>query len=75
VVGRNPDFTPAHVILARLYYQLKRKNDAERERAIIQKLNEEQQKKQPVPGSQQPPLNSPPRPDGNGGSSPQYLKL
>ena len=51
-VARTPDFTPAHVLLARLYYKLGRNADAERERAAIQRLNEEQQKRQPTPESQ-----------------------
>ncbi len=42
-----PDFNPAHVLLARLYYKVKRTDDAARQRAIIDRLTEEQQKKQP----------------------------
>ena len=45
VINRAPDFTPAHVVLARLYYKVGRASDAERERATIQRLTEEQQKK------------------------------
>ena len=33
VVSQTPDFRSAHVLLARLYYKLKRIPDAERERA------------------------------------------
>jgi hypothetical protein len=48
VVRQAPDFTPAHVLLARLYYKLKRPADAERERSIIARLNSEEQKSQPT---------------------------
>ena len=48
VVKEAPDYSAAHVLLARLYYKLKRPQDAERERAIIERLNAEQQKKQPT---------------------------
>ena len=47
VTTRTPEFSPAHVLLARLYYKLGRTADGQRERDIIQKLQEEQQKKQP----------------------------
>ena len=49
VVRQAPDFTPAHVLLARLYYKLKRPGDAERERSIIARLNAEEQTRQPTP--------------------------
>lgn len=42
-----PQFTEAHVTLATVYYRLKRKEDGDRERAIVQKLNAEAQSKQP----------------------------
>jgi tetratricopeptide (TPR) repeat protein len=45
-----PDFTEARVLLASVYYRLNRKADGDRERAIVQKLNAEQQAKEP--GSQ-----------------------
>ena len=47
VVKDYPDFVEAHVLLASVYYRLNRKEDGNRERAIIQKLNAEQQAKQP----------------------------
>jgi tetratricopeptide (TPR) repeat protein len=47
IVAETPKFTEAHVSLATVYYRLKRKADGDRERAIVQKLNEEQQEKQP----------------------------
>jgi tetratricopeptide (TPR) repeat protein len=53
VVKEFPDFVEARVLLASVYYRLNRKADADRERAIIQKLNEEQQAKQP--GAQSEP--------------------
>lgn len=42
-----PDFVEAHVILATVYYRLKRKADGDREQAIVNKLNTERQAKQP----------------------------
>jgi tetratricopeptide (TPR) repeat protein len=42
-----PSFTEAHVSLATVYYREKRKQDGDRERAIVQKLNAESQAKQP----------------------------
>ncbi|HVF87706.1 MAG TPA: tetratricopeptide repeat protein, partial [Pyrinomonadaceae bacterium] len=55
VVALAPDFTAAHVLLARQYYKLKRPQDAERTRAIIERLNAEQQKKQPTAETQNAP--------------------
>jgi tetratricopeptide (TPR) repeat protein len=43
VVKAAPSFVEAHVLLATVYYRLKRKADGDRERAIIQKLNAENQ--------------------------------
>jgi Flp pilus assembly protein TadD len=42
-----PQFVEAHVTLATVYYRLKRKADADRERAIVDKLNQEIQARQP----------------------------
>jgi tetratricopeptide (TPR) repeat protein len=47
LVAKYPQFTEAHVTLATIYYRLKRKADGDRERSIVQKLNAEQQAKQP----------------------------
>jgi tetratricopeptide (TPR) repeat protein len=47
VVKEAPKFTEAHVSLATVYYRLKRKEDGDRERALVLKLNEEAQAKQP----------------------------
>ena len=44
---QEPRFVEAHVTLATVYYRLKRKSDADRERAIVQKLNDEIQAQQP----------------------------
>jgi tetratricopeptide (TPR) repeat protein len=47
VVKQRPDYTPAHVLLARLYFLLKRTADAKKERGIIERLNLEEQNRQP----------------------------
>jgi tetratricopeptide (TPR) repeat protein len=47
IVKDAPDFVEAHVLLATVYYRLKRKEDGDRERVIIQKLNAERQAKAP----------------------------
>ncbi|MDZ4797386.1 MAG: tetratricopeptide repeat protein [Bryobacteraceae bacterium] len=48
VVEMDPGFRPAHVLLARVYQQLRRPEDAARERAIVDRLNAEQQASQPA---------------------------
>jgi hypothetical protein len=52
VVQEAPNFIDGHVLLATTYYRLKRKEDAERERAIVARLTAETQAKQP--GAQSP---------------------
>ena len=47
VVKEYPDFVEARVLLASVYYRVNRKADGDRERAIVDKLNSEQQSKQP----------------------------
>ena len=47
VTKEYPDFVEAHVLLASVYYRLNRPEDGQRERAVIQKLNAEQQARQP----------------------------
>jgi tetratricopeptide (TPR) repeat protein len=47
-----PNFLDGHVLLATTYYRLKRKEDGDRERAIVARLTEELQAKQP--GAQPP---------------------
>jgi tetratricopeptide (TPR) repeat protein len=58
VVKEYPEFTEAHVLLASVYYRLNRKEDGDREREIIQRLNAEQQAKQP--GAQDAPAQATP---------------
>ncbi|HKW96298.1 MAG TPA: tetratricopeptide repeat protein [Bryobacteraceae bacterium] len=53
-----PNFTEAHVSLATVYYREKRKQDGDREREAVRRLNAELQAKQP--GAQpQPPQKAP----------------
>jgi tetratricopeptide (TPR) repeat protein len=47
VVAEAPSFVDGHVLLATTYYRLKRKEDGDRERAIIDRLNAEKQAQQP----------------------------
>ena len=49
IVRLAPTFTEAHVSLATVYFRENRKEDGNRERAIVQKLNNEQQARQPKP--------------------------
>jgi predicted Zn-dependent protease len=53
VVKQKPDYTPAHVLLARLYFLLKRRSEAKEERAIIERLNLEEQNRQPSTADKQ----------------------
>jgi len=53
VAKEYPDFAEARAVLANVYYRLNRKQDGDRERAAVQRLNSEQQSKQP--GSQDGP--------------------
>jgi tetratricopeptide (TPR) repeat protein len=46
IVKESPSYREAHVALATVYYRLKRKEDGDRERAIVQKLITEAQLKQ-----------------------------
>lgn len=47
VVKEYPDFIEARVLLASVYYRLNRKADGDRQREIVERLNAEQQSKQP----------------------------
>jgi tetratricopeptide (TPR) repeat protein len=47
IVKDVPDFVDAHVLLATAYYRLQRKEDGDRERAVIDDLNARIQAKQP----------------------------
>ena len=62
VLKEYQEFVEARVLLASVYYRLNRQEDGDREKAIIQKLNSEQQAKQP--GSQ-PRADPKPTPDTN----------
>jgi tetratricopeptide (TPR) repeat protein len=53
VAKEHPDFVEARAVLANVYYRLNRKQDGDREQAAVQRLNSEQQSKQP--GSQDGP--------------------
>ena len=48
LVKLSPDFTEAHVSLAGVYYRLKRKDDGDRERALVRRLTAEAQARQPA---------------------------
>jgi tetratricopeptide (TPR) repeat protein len=47
VVQESPSFVEGHVLLATTYYRLKRREDGDRERRIVERLNAESQAKQP----------------------------
>jgi len=47
IVKEAPTFTEAHVTLSIIYFREKRKDDGNRERAIVQKLNEQRQALEP----------------------------
>ena len=72
VLKEHADFVEARVLLASVYYRLNRKEDGDREKAIIQKSNTEQQAKQPgaqVGGNQVPPK---PPPSSNTTKPPEW---
>jgi len=48
IVKMSPTFIEAHVSLATIYYREKRKQDGDRERALVQKLNADIQAQQPA---------------------------
>jgi Tfp pilus assembly protein PilF len=47
IVKEAPSFLEAHVTLATVYYRMKRREDGDRERAIVEALNKEIQATQP----------------------------
>jgi tetratricopeptide (TPR) repeat protein len=49
IVKETPDFLEAHVTLATVYYRLKRKEEGDRERAVVDELQRAIQAKQPKP--------------------------
>jgi tetratricopeptide (TPR) repeat protein len=46
LLKQSPQFLEAHVSLAQVYYRLKRKEDGDREREIVQRLKAEQDAQQ-----------------------------
>jgi tetratricopeptide (TPR) repeat protein len=48
IVSQSPKFLEAHVSLSTLYYRLKRKEDGNRERGIVQQLTAERQAQEPA---------------------------
>jgi tetratricopeptide (TPR) repeat protein len=70
VLKEHGDFVEARVLLASVYYRLNRKEDGDREKALIQKSNAEQQAKQPGAHVGEP---SPtPKPPANDNNRPQW---
>ncbi len=57
LVKEAPEFLEAHVSLATVYYRLKRKEDGDREREVVKRLNAAVQAKQP--GAPGPPQDNP----------------
>src|SRR5205823_13582307 len=47
LVRESPGFREAHVTLATIYYRLKRKEDGDRERAIVRRLSDDSAKEPP----------------------------
>ncbi|HZM86223.1 MAG TPA: tetratricopeptide repeat protein [Blastocatellia bacterium] len=62
VVKEYPDFVEARVLLASVYYRVNRRADGDRERAIVDKLNREQQSKQPGAAQDKGVRVDPPKP-------------
>ena len=70
VLKEHADFVEARVLLASVYYRLNRKDDGDRQKALIQKSNAEQQAKQPGAHIGEP---SPtPKPPANDNNRPQW---
>jgi len=49
VARESPDFQEVHVQLAALYYRLNRKEDGERERQVVLRLNQKARQEGPPP--------------------------
>jgi Tfp pilus assembly protein PilF len=64
-----PDFVDAHVLLGTTYYRLRRREDGDRQREIIERLTAERQAQQPGPmageSAPQPAQEPPPPPQRN----------
>jgi tetratricopeptide (TPR) repeat protein len=72
-VEQKNDYRSAYVLLARLYLKQKRNEDAARLRAIIDRLNDEEQERQPTAKDMLPPpkgIERPDRPAGNPATKP-----
>jgi tetratricopeptide (TPR) repeat protein len=65
IVAETPDAVDAHVQLATAYNRLKRKDDADRERAIVDRLNQQIQEQQSKsdPAANPPAPTQPPSPE------------
>jgi VWFA-related protein len=81
IVKEAPSFVEAHVALATAYYRQQRKADGDRERAIVERLNQESEAKertrsaqqpQPTPRAQEP---SPERPSVRAGTTAVMLDV
>ena len=70
VLKEHADFVEARVLLASVYYRLNRKEDGDREKALIQKSNAEQQAKQPGAHVGEPTPS--PKPPANDNNRPQW---
>jgi len=46
ILKNSPQFIEAHISLATVYYRLKRKEDGDREKALVQQLNAEKEAKE-----------------------------
>jgi len=57
VVRQQPDLLPAHVALARIYYRERKKEEGDRERKIVSRLEAEQQANQSEASGTSPPPN------------------
>ncbi|HEU4434184.1 MAG TPA: tetratricopeptide repeat protein [Pyrinomonadaceae bacterium] len=70
VLKEYADFVEARVLLASVYYRLNRKEDGDREKALVQKSTAEQQAKQPGTHVGEPV--PPPKPPANDNNRPQW---
>jgi tetratricopeptide (TPR) repeat protein len=71
LVADAPTYIDAHVLLATTYYRLKRKDDGDRERQVVERLTAEAQAKQPQPKPDGPAAGAAPPP---GPPSPESRK-
>ena len=59
VTAAVPDYVQAHVLLATVYYRLKKQDLGDKEKATVAKLFQEQQARQPGPGESLAPAVKP----------------